>query len=306
MKSLPEYFQVSAEVQEALLEKSPIVALETTVLTHGLPFPSNLELALDMEQSVRQAGALPATIGVLDGIVQVGLNQNQVERLATPNDKAKISIRDFGSAIAERKSGGTTVAGTVFAAHKVGIQVFATGGIGGVHRQVDTGGTAFDISADLPALARYPVAVVCAGAKAILDLPATLEYLETMAVPVIGYGTSEFPAFYSRSSGLKLQHRADTPSEAAALIQAQWSLGLASAVIICVPVPTTAALSGEAIDHVIQRAIEEMVTRGITGPAVTPYLLERVSTLSGGDSMRANLGLLLNNARVAAQIACAS
>jgi len=306
MKSLPVFFQVSAEVQDALLEKSPVVALETTVLTHGLPYPSNLDLAHDMEQAVRQAGALPATIGILEGKVWVGLDQDQIERLAAPGDKVKISIRDFGTAIANRKSGGTTVAGTLFAAHQVGIQVFATGGIGGVHRIVDSGGTAFDISADLPALARYPVAVVCAGAKAILDLPATLEYLETMAVPVIGYGTNELPAFYSRSSGLKLQHRVDTPGEAAALIGAHWSLGLASAVLICVPVPMTVALDGEAIDDVIQTALQETFAKGITGPAVTPYLLERVSTLSGGDSMQANLGLLLNNALVAAQIACAS
>jgi len=305
MKSFPEYFKVSVEVQGALSEKRPIVALETTVLTHGLPYPSNLDLAHDMEHAVRRAGALPATIGVLDGKVWVGLDQDQIERLATPGDKVKISIRDFGSAIAHRYSGGITVAGTLFAAHQAGIQVFATGGIGGVHRKVDPGGTAFDISADLPALAHYPVAVVCAGAKAILDLPATLEYLETMAVPVIGYGTSEFPAFYSRSSGLKLHHRVDTPGEAAALVQAQWSLGLPSAVLICVPVPTTVALDGEAIDHVIQQALQEAFRKGITGPAVTPFLLERVSALSGGDSLKANLGLLLNNAQVAAQIACA-
>jgi pseudouridine-5'-phosphate glycosidase len=305
MKSFPEYFKVSVEVQGALSEKRPIVALETTVLTHGLPYPSNLDLAHDMEHAVRRAGALPATIGVLDGKVWVGLDQDQIERLATPGDKVKISIRDFGSAIAHRYSGGITVAGTLFAAHQAGIQVFATGGIGGVHRKVDPGGTAFDISADLPALAHYPVAVVCAGAKAILDLPATLEYLETMAVPVIGYGTSEFPAFYSRSSGLKLHHRVDTPGEAAALVQAQWSLGLPSAVLICVPVPTNVALDGEAIDHVIQQALQEAFRKGITGPAVTPFLLERVTALSGGDSLQANLGLLLNNAQVAAQIACA-
>ena len=305
MKSLPDYFQVSAEVQAALLEKRPIVALETTVLTHGLPYPGNLDLANDMEQVVRRAGALPATIGVLDGIVWVGLDQNQIERLATPGDKVKISLRDFGTAVAKRDSGGTTVAGTLFAAHQVGIQIFATGGIGGVHRQLGPRGTAFDISADLPALARYPVAVVCAGAKAILDLPATLEYLETMAVPVIGYGTSEFPAFYSRSSDLKLHHRVDTPSEAAALARAHWSLGLKSAMLICAPVPADVALDGNEIDHIIQQALHESFAKGITGPAVTPYLLERVSALSGGDSLKANLELLLNNAQIAAQIACA-
>lgn len=305
MKSLPDYFQVSAEVQAALLEKRPIVALETTVLTHGLPYPGNLDLANDMEQVVRRAGALPATIGVLDGIVWVGLDQNQIERLATPGDKVKISLRDFGTAVAKQDSGGTTVAGTLFAAHQVGIQIFATGGIGGVHRQLGPRGTAFDISADLPALARYPVAVVCAGAKAILDLPATLEYLETMAVPVIGYGTSEFPAFYSRSSDLKLHHRVDTPSEAAALARAHWSLGLKSAMLICAPVPADVALDGNEIDHIIQQALHESFAKGITGPAVTPYLLERVSALSGGDSLQANLELLLNNAQIAAQIACA-
>jgi len=305
MKSLPENIKVSVEVQGALSENRPIVALETTVLTHGLPYPSNLDLAHNMEYTVQEAGAIPATIGVLDGVIWIGLDQDQIERLAVPGDKVKISIRDFGSAIALRSSGGTTVAGTLFAAHQVGIQVIATGGIGGVHRKVEPGGMAFDISADLPALAHYPVAVVCAGAKAILDLPATLEYLETMAVPVIGYGTSEFPAFYSRSSGLNLHHRVDTPGEAAALVQAHWSLDLASAVLICVPVPEAVALDGEAMDHIIQQALQDAFRKAITGSAVTPFLLERVSALSGGDSLQANLGLLLNNAQVAAQIACA-
>ncbi len=305
MKSFPDYFQVSAEVQAALLEKRPIVALETTVLTHGLPYPNNQELAIDMEQAVLQAGALPATIGVLDGIVYVGLDQNQIERLAKPGDKEKISLRDFGSVVSQKNSGGTTVAGTMFAAHQVGIQFFATGGIGGVHRSVDPDSMAVDISADLPALPRYQVAVVCAGAKAILDLPATLEYLETIAVPVIGYETSEFPAFYSRSSGLNLNHRVDTPGEAAALVRTHWSVGLACAVLICAPVPKEVALDRGEIDQIIQQAIQESVDEGIIGSAVTPYLLERVNTLSSGISLQANLKLLLNNAQIAAQIACA-
>jgi pseudouridine-5'-phosphate glycosidase len=305
MKSFPDYFQVSIEVQAALLERRPIVALETTVLTHGLPYPNNQELANDMEQAVRQAGALPATIGVLDGIVYVGLDQNQIERLAKPGDKVKISLRDFGSVVSQKSSGGTTVAGTMFVAHRVGIQFFATGGIGGVHRRVDLDSMTMDISADLPALARYPVAVVCAGAKAILDLPATLEYLETMAVPVIGYETSEFPAFYSRSSGLNLNHRVDTPSEAAVLVRTHWSVGMACAVLICAPVPTDVALDKGEIDQIIKQAIQESVGEGITGPAVTPYLLERVNALSSGNSLQANLNLLQNNAQIAAQIACA-
>lgn len=287
-----------------MLEEQPVVALETTVLTHGLPYPNNQELAIEMEQAVRQAGALPATIGVLDGIVYVGLDQNQIERLAKPGDKVKISLRDFGSVISQKNSGGTTVAGTMFAAHRVGIQFFATGGIGGVHRRLDPDSMAVDISADLLALARYPVAVVCAGAKAILDLPATLEFLETMAVPVIGYETSEFPAFYSRSSSLNLNHRVDTPGEAAALVRTHWSVGLACAVLICAPVPTDVALDRGVIDHIIQQAIQESFAEGITGPAVTPYLLERVNTLSSGNSLQANLKLLLNNAQIAAQIAC--
>lgn len=296
-EKLPDSFALSSEVLRARALGLPVVALESTVITHGLPYPENLELARQMEAEVRGQASVPATIAVLDGKVCIGLNMNQLERLASESGLLKISTRDFGLALAQGRSGGTTVAGTIFAAWQAGIRVFATGGIGGVHRQAS-----FDVSADLQALSRMPVLVVCAGAKAILDLPATLEMLETLGVPVIGYQTHEFPAFYSRSSSLMLSARVDTPEAVAQIARAHWELGLQNALLLVVPPPEDTALSRDEVEEAIQHALAEM-GETITGQAVTPHLLNRVSELTHGASLQANLSLLKNNARVAAQVA---
>jgi pseudouridine-5'-phosphate glycosidase len=295
--SLPHH--ASSTINQALRSSLPMVALESTVITHGLPRPQNLALARDMERTVRENGATPATIAVLDGKIRVGLTDAQLEQLANAENVRKISRRDFATAIIKKESGGTTVAGTLFAAHKAGIKVFATGGIGGVH-EVET----FDISADLQALADTPMIVVCAGAKAILDLPATLEYLETMGMPVVGYQTDEFPAFYSRESGLPVSARLDTPQEVVAFAKAHWELGMESAVLVCQPPPAVTALPRQSVEEAIQKARQEARVKNVHGQAVTPFLLQRLSELTGGATLRANLDLLLNNARLAAQIAC--
>ena len=287
-------------VRAALDAHQPIVALESTVISHGLPWPHNLELARRMEATVRAGGATPATIAILQGQIKVGLADDEIEYLARAPGVWKISRRDYAVAVAQQRDGATTVAGTMIAAHWAGIQVFATGGIGGVHR-----GHGVDISADLPELARTPVIVVCAGAKAILDLPATLEWLETHGVPVVGYGTSEFPAFYSRASGLKLEARADSPADVAALARAQWGLGLGSGILVCVPCPAEAARPLAEMEHAIAIALEEAEAQGVRGKAVTPFLLPRISELTHGESQAANLALLENNARIAAQVAVA-
>jgi pseudouridylate synthase len=298
---LPSFFSVSSEVMRARGMELPLVALESTVITHGLPYPDNLRLAQDMENEVRSVGAVPATVAVVDGRVCAGLSQVQLERLASDAKEGvlvKISTRDYGPAIARRQSGGTTVAATLVAAHLVGIRVFATGGIGGVHRQAP-----FDISADLEQLARTPLVVVCAGAKAILDLPATIERLETLGVPVIGYQTDEFPAFFSRSSGLKTSGRADSPEEAASIARAHWEMGFQGAVLVTVPLPEDLALPHETVDGAIQQALDEAQAQDVHGQRMTPFLLERINQLTKGASLRANLALLVNNARVAAMIA---
>ena len=288
------------EIQRALSAGQPVVALESTVITHGLPYPQNLSLAQQMEREVSELGSQPATIAVLDGAVRVGLLPAELERLAALKEVRKISRRDFGPAIAQGASGGTTVAGTLVAAHLAGIQVFATGGIGGVHRQAP-----YDVSTDLTEMARTPMIVVCAGAKAILDLPATLEMLETLGVPVIGYRTSDFPAFYSASSGLPVSARADSAAEIARIARSHWGLGLASTLLVVQPPPADEALPHEAVDAAIEQALQEAQSGGVRGQAVTPFLLARVSELTGGSSMKANLALLCNNARLAAQISLA-
>jgi pseudouridine-5'-phosphate glycosidase len=279
---------------------SPLVALESTVITHGLPRPQNLALARDMERVVRENGAQPATIAVIDGQIRVGLTDAELEHLASETNVRKISRRDFATAIVKKECGGTTVAGTMFAAYRAGIKVFATGGIGGVH-EVET----LDISTDLQALADTPMIVVCAGAKAILDLPATLEYLETMAVPVIGYQTDEFPAFYSRYSGLPVSARLDSPQEIVHFARTHWDLGMKSALLVCQPLPPEQEIPAEKINRFIEQARREAHEQGIHGQPLTPFLLARLAELTGGESLRANLALLLNNARLAAQIACA-
>lgn len=304
--SLSSFTHVSPEVALALTTGTPIVALESTVITHGLPYPENLQCAQNMEQMVREYGATPATIAVLDGKVMIGLNTKQLKRLAQGKDTRKISVRDFAPAITQKAMGGTTVAGTLAAAHAAGLRVFATGGIGGIHRQTQSCQTQpLDISTDLTQLARTPLVVVCAGAKAILNLPATLEMLETLGVPVIGYQTDEFPAFYSRSSGLSVSARAETPQEISEIARTHWQLGFQSAVLVGNPPLEGETMSSEAINQAIQRALDEAQEKDLHGQGVTPFLLSRVSDLTGGESLRVNLALLLNNARLAAQIASA-
>lgn len=292
------HVQLSLEVSRALDMGAPVVALESTVITHGLPHPQNLELARDMEKQIREQDAVPATIALLDGTIRIGLSDAELVRLAQAESTLKVSHRDFAAAIVKKADGGTTVAGTMFAAHMAGIKVFATGGIGGVHKE-----SAFDISTDLRSLAEIPTIVVCAGAKAILDLPATLEVLETFGVPVIGYGTDEFPAFYSRESGLNVSARLDSPKEIADFANAHWSLGMKSGVLVTNPIPEAEAIPASEMEPIIAKASAEAVAQGIHGQALTPFLLSRISELTKGKSLQANLALLLNNARLAAEIA---
>ncbi len=291
-------FKIKQNVQEALEDHRPVLALESAVITHGLPRPHNLELALDLESIARSYNVVPATIGLIDGVIHVGLGENELRILATNDQLRKISRRDFSIACAAHISGGTTVSATLYSAHIAGIKVFVTGGIGGVHRNAP-----FDMSADLPELARTPMIVVCSGAKAILDLPATRETLETMGIPVIGYQTSEFPAFYSASSGLSVDHRVENAEEIARLYIAHRDLKLDSALLVVNPPPQSTALPKEILDSVIHQAVEESELQKIRGAALTPYLLRRVSELTGGDSLVANLELLRQNVRIACQIA---
>lgn len=288
----------SPEIARALQTGAPIVALESTVVSHGLPRPQNLQLARDMEKQVRVHGATPATIAVLDGKIRLGLSDRDLVRLSESDSPLKVSHRDFAAALLKKADGGTTVAGTMFAAHLAGIKVFATGGIGGVHKE-----SPFDISTDLRSLAEIPMIVVCAGAKAILDLPATLEYLETLGVPVVGYGTDEFPVFYSRESGLGVSVRLDSPREIAGFAKVHWDLGMKSGVLVANPIPETESIPRSEMEPIIARASAEAVGQGIRGQALTPFLLSRISELTQGRSLQANLALLLNNARLAAEIA---
>lgn len=293
-------FVFHPEVQEALQNKKAVVALESTVITHGLPYPANLETALAMELAVRGGGAVPATIAIIGGRVQVGLTPAQIEYLATRPEQTvrKCSRRDLPLAIAHGQDGATTVAGTMILAYQAGIELFATGGIGGVHR-----GHPFDVSADLSELGRTPITVVCSGAKSILDLPATLEVLETQGVPVIGYATDELPAFFSRHSGLKVTMRVDDPAGVAAIIQAHHNLKLQSGLLVTVPVPLADEYDHQFAEAAIAQATREADEQAIHGPAATPWLLRRVAELSSGRTIQANTSLLQNNGQIAAQIA---
>lgn len=292
------HIQLSPEISRALDIGAPIVALESTVITHGLPQPQNLQLARDMEKQVRDHGATPATIALLDGKIRIGLSDQELVRLSESDSALKVSHRDFAAAIVKKANGGTTVAGTMFAANMAGIKVFATGGIGGVHKE-----SPFDISTDLRSLAEIPTIVVCAGAKAILDLPATLEVLETMGVPVVGYRTDEFPAFYSRKSGLNVSARLDSPKEIADFAKAHWELGMKSGILVANPIPEAESIPTSEMEPIIAKASAEAVAQGIHGQALTPFLLSRIGELTKGKSLKANLALLLNNARLAAEIA---
>ena len=302
-EQMAQFMQVitSPEVTAALADGRPVVALESTVISHGLPYPDNLKLAAEMEALVREEGAVPATIAVIDGEFRAGLSQDDMLRLADGEQEVrKISRRDLAGVVANRELGATTVATTMLIAYHAGIHVFATGGIGGVHR-----GDAGDISADLVELSQTRVAVVCAGAKAILDLPRTLEWLETFGVPVVGYGTQEFPAFYTRSSGLDLVDCVETPEAAARLFSAHESLDLLSGILFTVPILQEDALDSDEIDAHIEQAVGEAAAQNITGKDITPFLLSRLVELTGGKSLTANLALLRNNGRVAARIAVA-
>jgi pseudouridine-5'-phosphate glycosidase len=297
-QKLSHPYHLSDEVLRARQHKTPLVALESTVITHGLPQPENLILAQEMEGAVRAQGAAPATIAILDDKIHVGLTAAELERLAEAQGALKISLRDFATALVQHKLGGTTVAGTMFAAHQAGIQVFATGGIGGVHREAR-----MDISTDLQALSQIPLIVVCAGAKSILDLPATLEYLETLGVPVIGYGTDTFPEFFSPPGKLPVSIRLDSPAEIALFAETHWALGMKSAVLVCQPVPAAEALTAAEAIPAEEQASREAIEQGIGGQKLTPFLLGRVKELTNGKSMQANLALLKNNAVLAGKIA---
>ncbi|GAB1421831.1 pseudouridine-5'-phosphate glycosidase [Anaerolineales bacterium] len=293
-------FDFSNEVQQAITSNQPLVALESTLITHGLPYPQNIETALAMENSVRENGAIPATIAIIDGHIKIGLTTDQVEFLAAAEQGSvrKCSRRDIPIVLGQKSHGATTVAGTMIIAEMAGIEVFATGGIGGVHR-----GHPFDVSADLVELGKTPVAVVCSGAKSILDLPLTLEYLETQGVPILGYQTDHLPAFYTSTSGLPLDLRIESAEEAAAIIDASRRLNMLQAILIAVPVPAADALSNEVAEKAIQQATQEADQKGILGKQVTPYVLARVAELTDGQSMIANRSLLENNPRIAAHIA---
>ncbi len=293
-------FSISSSVSQAITNKTGIVALESTVIAHGLPAPHNLELAMDCEAIVRQQKVQPATIGIIEGQAVLGLNESQLQAMATRKDIAKVNLSNLAQTLIEQKWGATTVAASLCLAHRVGLKVFVTGGIGGVHRGA---GESFDISADLTALARFPMITVCAGAKAILDLPKTMEVLETLGVPVIGYQTDELPAFYSRHSGIAVDLRADTPDQVAALANTHWELDNTSSILVVAPVPESEEIPFAEIADVIEEALAAASGQNISGKAVTPFLLKFIATQTQGRSLQTNLALLKNNARIAAEIA---
>jgi pseudouridine-5'-phosphate glycosidase len=300
MRDQPSPLDVRPEIAEALRAGVPVVALESTLIAHGLPRPHNLETARAAEIAVRDAGAVPATIAVLDGRPTVGLTDVEIERLAQAKDVLKASRRDLAAAVAGGRTAATTVAATMALAHAAGLRVFATGGIGGAHREPAS--NAWDISSDLNELSRTPVAVVCAGAKSILDIPRTLEILETLGVPVVGYGCDEFPGFYLNSTGEPASARVDTPAEAARLLAAHWGLGGAG-VVLAQPVVEKVALGHDEFDAALAVAEREAESAGVRGPALTPFLLARLAELTGGKSLRANRELIVANARLAAEVA---
>lgn len=296
-----KFLEASDEVAHALSNSEPVLALESTIISHGMPYPRNRETALKVQRAVRDAGATPATIAIMDGKLKVGLSEAEIDSLARLGPEAdKCSRRDIPFLLQQKSTGSTTVAATMIIAEMARISVFATGGIGGVHRGAEH---SMDISADLQELAKTNVAVVCAGPKAILDIGLTLEYLETHGVPVIGYGVDELPAFYSRESGFGVDYRIDTPAEIAGALNIKRSLGFEGGVVIANPVPVEAAMDRVVVDRLISKAISEADLQGISGKELTPYLLQRIEQLSGGESLDANIALMLNNARLGAEIA---
>ena len=295
-----KFMDINPEVEKALDEGTPVIALESTIISHGMPYPKNVETALAVEDVIRKNGAVPATIGIIGGRIKIGLTKDEVGYMATAKNVMKVSRRDYPLVISQKADGATTVAGTMIAANMAGIRLFVTGGIGGVHRGA---GESFDISADLEELKMTDVTVVCAGVKSILDIGATLEYLETAGVPVITCGSDQFPAFFSRKSGFAAECRIDSPKEIAALINAKDQMGLKGGVLVACPVPEDKEIPFDEIDGVIQQALRECEEQGIKGKRITPFLLDRVKTLTEGRSLEANIQLVLNNAAVGAKIA---
>ena len=299
---LGKWMDISEEIQNSIKENGPVVALESTIISHGMPFPQNLETALEVESIIRKEGAIPATIAVVEGRIKIGLSNLELEQFAQGTKTVKVSSRDLPLAISQKQDGGTTVAATMICARMAGISVFVTGGIGGVHRGSEK---TMDISGDLMELARTNVAVVCAGIKSILDIPRTLEYLETQGVPVIGYRTDEFPAFYTTTSGYSVQSRINTAEEIARCMKVKWELGLEGGMVIANPVLREDAMDKEVIEEAITKSLKEASEKGIDGKAVTPFLLERISQLTDGESLKTNIALVCNNALVGAKIASA-
>ncbi|MFV0321107.1 MAG: pseudouridine-5'-phosphate glycosidase [Alphaproteobacteria bacterium] len=295
------YLDIHPEVQQALLENKPVVALESTIISHGMPYPQNVETALKVEQVIRDNGAIPATIALIKGRLKVGLNKDEIEYIGKEGENVtKVSRRDIPFMIADKKDGATTVAATMILADMAGIKIFATGGIGGVHRGAQE---TFDISADLQELAHTNVAVICAGAKSILDLALTKEYLETFGVPLIGYKTKDLPAFYTQTSGYKVDYAIESPKEIAEILKVKWQLNLSGGAVIANPIPKEYAMDESKINAAITQALSEMEAKGVKGKESTPFLLARVAELTGGNSLKSNIELVYNNAKLAAQIA---
>lgn len=300
MNTFIDYLDISAEVLNALRSYKPIVALESTIISHGMPYPDNIATALELEKIIRDNGATPATIAIINGRIKIGINREELEVLAQSKDVVKVSRRDIPSIIALGKTGATTVASTMIFAQLAGINVFATGGIGGVHRGAEL---SFDISADLTELSQTNVAVVCAGVKSILDIGKTLEKLETLGVPVLGHKTEEFPSFYTRKSGFHVDYRFDTPQECAKMLKTKWDLNLDGGVVVANPIPEEYEANQEIIDSAIIQALQEADKNHVKGKEVTPFLLAKVKELTGGESLEANIALVRNNAALAAKIA---
>lgn len=297
---LEKYLIVHPEVKKALAEGLPVVALESTIISHGMPYPKNIEMAKTVSKIIRENGAIPATIAIIDGVLKVGLTTEEIEFLGTSKDIVKASRRDLPFIISKKLNGATTVATTMILANLAGVKVFATGGIGGVHRGAQE---TFDISADLQELANTNVAVICAGAKSILDIGLTLEYLETNGVPVVGFQTEEFPAFYTRKSGFGVDYKVESSLEVASALKAKWDLNLKGGMVIGNPIPKEFEMDYDTINNAIESALKESEEKNIAGKKVTPFLLDRVKTITDGKSLDANIELVYNNAKVAAQIA---
>ncbi len=300
MKNLEKYLEIKAEVKEALAAGKPVVALESTIIAHGMPYPQNIETALEIEEIIRDNGAVPATIGIIDGKIKIGLTKEEVEFLGESDEVIKVSRRDLPVVLAEKKHGATTVAGTMIAADLSGIKIFVTGGVGGVHRGAEK---SFDVSADLEELKKTSVAVIAAGAKSILDLGLTLEKLESFGVPVLGYQTEELPAFYSRHSGFNCDYKLESPEHTADILKAKWELGLEGGVLIANPVPEADEIEYSVINEKIEQALAEAEEQGISGKKLTPFLLDRIKEITDGQSLETNIALVRNNAVVGAKIA---